>query len=168
MQIVTWRKSVRYRYLKHSSLQTSFRSLCKQGGICQIVPRSQIYRCVLITNQTNRVAWQNRIISFFEVTLSQLPRTTENHLRTKEHKVAPIINYWGGNSLEKLWRIYVFSELYKATIFFYKHTGKFGWSSIYLRFSQFEPEIMLDGMLKFKTHFTVWYCVWYEHCNGLF
>ena len=42
--------------------------------------------------------------------------------------------------------------------FFYKHTGKLGWSSICLRFSQFEPEIMLDGMLNFKTHFMVWYC----------
>ena len=27
---------------------------------------------------------------------------------------------------------------------------------------------MLDGILNFKTHFMVWYCVWYEHCNGLF
>ena len=36
--------------------------------------------------------------------------------------------------------------------FFYKHTGKLGWSSTCLRFSQFEPEIMLDGMLNFKTH----------------
>ena len=52
--------------------------------------------------------------------------------------------------------------------FFYKHTGKLGWSSICFRFSQFEPEIMLDGMLNFKTHFMVWYCVWYEHCHGLF
>ena len=72
--------------------------------------------------------------------------------------------------------------------FFYKHTGKLGWSSICLRFSQFVPEIMLDSMLNFKTHFMVWYCVWYEqlqwsllnvhiwiynlvwheHCNGLF
>ena len=51
--------------------------------------------------------------------------------------------------------------------FFYKDTGKLGWSSICLRFSQFEPEIMLDGMLNSKTHFMVWYCVWYEHCNGL-
>ena len=52
--------------------------------------------------------------------------------------------------------------------FFYRHTGKLSWSSICLRFSQFEPEIMLDGMLNFKTHFMVWYCIWYEHCNGLF
>ena len=51
---------------------------------------------------------------------------------------------------------------------FYKHTGKLGWSPICLRFSQFEPEIMLDGMLNFKTHFMVWYCFWYEHCNSLF
>ena len=36
-----------------------------------------------------------------------------------------------------------------------------------LKFSQFEPEIMLDGMLNFETHFMVWYCVWYEHCYGL-
>ena len=43
-----------------------------------------------------------------------------------------------------------------------------GWSSICLGFSQFEPEIMLDGMLNFKTHFMVWYCVRYEDCNGLF
>ena len=46
--------------------------------------------------------------------------------------------------------------------------GKLGWNSICLRFSQFESEIMLDGMLNSKTHFMVWYCVWYEHCNGLF
>ena len=46
--------------------------------------------------------------------------------------------------------------------------GKLGWSSICLRFSQFELEIMFDGMLNFKTHFMVWYCVWYEHCNLLF
>ena len=54
--------------------------------------------------------------------------------------------------------------------FFYKHTGKLGWSSICSRFffSKFEPEFMLDVMLKFKTHFIFWYCVWYEHCNGLF
>ena len=51
---------------------------------------------------------------------------------------------------------------------FYKDTGKLGWSSICLRFSQFEPEIMLNGMLNFKTHFIVWHCIWYEHCNGLF
>lgn len=38
--------------------------------------------------------------------------------------------------------------LYK--LFFYKHTGKLGWSSI--RFSQFEPEILVDGTLNFKTH----------------
>ena len=48
---------------------------------------------------------------------------------------------------------------------FYKHTGKLGWSSTWLRFSQFEPEIMLDGM---HGYFMVWYCVWYEHCNDLF
>ena len=51
---------------------------------------------------------------------------------------------------------------------FYKHTGKLGWSSICLIFSEFEPEVMLDGMLNFKTHLMVWHCVWYEHCNGLF
>ena len=28
--------------------------------------------------------------------------------------------------------------------------------------------VLFDGMLNFKTHFMVWYCVWYEHCNGLF
>ena len=55
-----------------------------------------------------------------------------------------------------------------VTLFFYKHTSKLGWSSICLRFSQFEPKIMLDGILNFKTHFMIWYCVWYEHCNGLF
>ena len=54
------------------------------------------------------------------------------------------------------------------TLFFYKHTGKLGWSSICLRFSQFKPEIMLDGMLNLKTHFMEWYCVWYERGNGLF
>ena len=53
-------------------------------------------------------------------------------------------------------------------LFFYKHTGKLGWSSICLRFSELEPEIMLDGMLNFKTHCMVWYCLWYEHCHGLF
>ena len=47
-------------------------------------------------------------------------------------------------------------------------TGKLGWSSIYLRFSQFEPEVTLDGMLNFKTHFMIWYCVWHEHCHDLF
>ena len=45
---------------------------------------------------------------------------------------------------------------------------KLGWSSIGLRFPQFDTEIMLDGMLNFKPHFMVWYCVWYEPCNGLF
>ena len=40
-------------------------------------------------------------------------------------------------------------------LFFHKHTGKLGLSSICLRFSQFEPEIMLDGMLNFKTLFMV-------------
>ena len=30
------------------------------------------------------------------------------------------------------------------------------------------PEIMLDSMLNFKTDFMVWWCVWYEHCNGFF
>ena len=54
------------------------------------------------------------------------------------------------------------------SLFIYKHTGKLGWSSICVRFSQFQPEIMLDGILNFKTHFMAWYCVWYEHCNGLF
>ena len=54
------------------------------------------------------------------------------------------------------------------TLFFYKYTGKLGWSSICLRISQSEPEIILDGTLNFKTHFMVWYCVWYEDCNGLF
>ena len=47
-------------------------------------------------------------------------------------------------------------------------TSKLGWSSKCLRYSQFEHEIMLAGMLNFKTHFFDWYCVWYEHCNGLF
>ena len=37
-----------------------------------------------------------------------------------------------------------------------------------LRFSQFEPEIMLGGMRNSKTHFMIWYYVWYEDCNGLF
>ena len=66
------------------------------------------------------------------------------------HIICVIVSYWWIHS------------------FFYKHTGKLGWSSICLRFSQFEPEIVLDGMLNFKTHFRVWYCVWYEHCNGFF
>ena len=60
----------------------------------------------------------------------------------------------------------------KSSIFintpFFKHMGKLAWSSICVRFSQFEPEIMLDCMLNFNTHFMVWYCVWYEHRNGLF
>ena len=61
------------------------------------------------------------------------------------------------------------SERHKMShSFFYKYTGKLGWSSICLRFYQFEPEIMLDGMLNLKTHFMVWYYVWCEHCNGLF
>ena len=34
--------------------------------------------------------------------------------------------------------------------------GKLGWSSICVRVSQFEPEIILDGMLNLKTHFMVW------------
>ena len=58
--------------------------------------------------------------------------------------------------------------LFKIHSFFYMHADKLGWSSICLRFSQFEPEIKLDGILNFKTHLMVWYCVWYEHCNGLF
>ena len=58
--------------------------------------------------------------------------------------------------------------LHFQTTCIYKHTGKLGWNSICLRFSQFEPEIILDGMLNFRTHFIVWCCVWYEHCNGLF
>ena len=37
-----------------------------------------------------------------------------------------------------------------------------------LKISKVEPKIMLDGMLNFKTNFMVWYCVWYEHYNGLF
>ena len=48
------------------------------------------------------------------------------------------------------------------TLSLYKHMGKLGWSSKCLRICQFEPEMMLDGMLNFKTHF-----IWYEHCNGL-
>ena len=40
---------------------------------------------------------------------------------------------------------------------FYKHTGKLGWNTICLRFFKFELEIMLDGMLNFKTHFMAWY-----------
>ena len=52
--------------------------------------------------------------------------------------------------------------------FFYKHTGKLCWSSICWKFPQSEPKTMLDDMLNFKTHFMVWYWVWFEHCNGLF
>ena len=62
----------------------------------------------------------------------------------------------------------IYSRLNPTHFFLYKHTDKLGWSSICLWFSQFEPEIMLDGMLTFKTHFMVWYCIWHEHCNGLF
>ena len=54
------------------------------------------------------------------------------------------------------------------TLFFYKSRGKLGWSSICLRFSEFEPETMLDGMLNFKTHLMVRYCVWNKHYNGVF
>ena len=46
-------------------------------------------------------------------------------------------------------RKYVFAFIHS---FFYKHMGKLGWSSICLRFYKFEPEIMLDGMLNFKTY----------------
>ena len=66
-----------------------------------------------------------------------------------------------------LYRSYIIQVAY-VLFFFYKHTGKLAWSSICLRFSQFVPEIMLDGILNFKTHFMVWYCVWYEQYNGLF
>ena len=59
----------------------------------------------------------------------------------------------------------LFSRNY--TLFFYKHKEKLGWSSTCLRFSQFEPKIILYVMLNFKTYFMAWYCVWYEHCNGL-
>ena len=48
-------------------------------------------------------------------------------------------------------------SLQRGTLFFYKHKGKLGWNSICWRFSQFEPEIMIDGMLNFKIHFMVWY-----------
>ena len=70
--------------------------------------------------------------------------------------------------------------------FYDKHRGKLGWSSICLRFSQFEPGIMYDSMLNFKTHgqilrliwtlqwsllnVRIWTFnwIWHEHCNGLF
>ena len=55
-------------------------------------------------------------------------------------------------------KMYIFEKLQS---FFYQHMGKLGWSSICLKLSQFEPEIMLDGILNFKNHFTVWYCIWY-------
>ena len=65
-----------------------------------------------------------------------------------------------------LWPINIIRQPEQScTLFFYKLMGKLGWSSICSTFSQFDPEIMLDGMLNFKTHFMVWYCVWYEHCN---
>ena len=38
---------------------------------------------------------------------------------------------------------------------FYQRTGKLGRSPICLRFSRFESEIMLDGMLNFKTQFMI-------------
>ena len=62
--------------------------------------------------------------------------------------------------------VYRFSQVSKYT--FLWAYGKIGWSSICVRFSQFEPEIMFDGMLNFKTHFMVWNCIWHEDCNGLF
>ena len=62
--------------------------------------------------------------------------------------------------------VYRFSQVSKYT--FLWAYGKIGWSSICLRFSQFEPEIMFDGMLNFKTHFMVWNCICHEDCNGLF
>ena len=46
-------------------------------------------------------------------------------------------------------------QQFSCTLFLYKHMGKLGRSSICLRLAQFEPEIMLDGMLNFKTHFKV-------------
>ena len=55
-----------------------------------------------------------------------------------------------------------------CAIFFYKRKVSWVSSLICLRISHFEPEIMLDGMLNFKIHFMVWYCVCrYEHSNGL-
>ena len=72
------------------------------------------------------------------------------------------------NKIIKFKNDIVITAYRKVHSFFYKNTGKLGWSSICLRFSQFEPEIMLDGMLKFKTHFLAWYCVSFEHCNDPF
>ena len=64
-----------------------------------------------------------------------------------------------------------FSEFISSILIalcFYKHTGKLGWSSICLRSSQFQLEIMRDDILDFKTYFMAWYCVWHEHCDSLF
>ena len=46
-------------------------------------------------------------------------------------------------------------QQFSCTLFLYKHMGKLGRSSICLRLAQFEPEIMLEGMLNFKTHFKI-------------
>ena len=66
--------------------------------------------------------------------------------------------YWNSWSRSEDMKNFFFNALF----LFYKHTTKLSWSSICLRFSQFEPEIILDGMLNFKAYFMVWYCVWYN------
>ena len=107
-----------------------------------------------------------------------------NTLRSKKAYGLKISHYYIGKWTEPALQRFIrkrcsenMLQIYRRTpipkcdfniLFFYKHMGKLGLSSICLRFSQFEPEIMLDGMLNFKTLFMVWYCVWCEHCNGLF
>ena len=73
--------------------------------------------------------------------------------------------YTHGLLVNNLYKNFSISSSYFTTLFFYKCADKPGWSSISLRFCQFEPEIMLDAILNFKTHFMVWYCVWYESCK---
>ena len=70
---------------------------------------------------------------------------------------------------QEIWFVLEYENVYfrEITLFFYKHKGKLSLSSTCLRFSQFEPKIILYVMLNFKTYFMAWYCVWYEHCNGL-
>ena len=100
---------------------------------------------------------------------STRPKFLKNQANTKQHLEAELLlfeNYSHSSSTLSS-KIIEHSKKNKQKnkyTLFYKHTSKFGWSSICLRFSEFEPEIMLDGML----NFLVWYCVWYEHRNGLF
>ena len=105
-------------------------------------------------------------IGRFTKDISVCSPNAENYARKNPNTVTFHAMYLSMNVVLVLLRLP--SGKLGSALFFYKHTGKLGWSSICLWFSQFKPEIMFDGMLNFKTHFMVWYCVWYEHCNGLF